>query len=373
MKKNLFFAALAAIALFASCAKDNGETTDNGKTKNVYMKLEKAPSVRSVADKVTDYTVEFSSGLMYFVDAAGDIRKVFTIDGNPTAGSNLNITDLENGLGGIEVPETSKTVYVIANLPSGFNPATAGAYSAVSSKVLSAASQVGTITSGAIKGVVLYGGAANNIDEVSTGVFEATVSPMQVCNRFEITDISLKTDSHITGYTVDGIYVNYFYSERGLGVAPLATANQNYGSIAANYVSTYGFYASAGAGVFYDEPAAAATSGVVAAGTDKVWGYNLLAGAITPHIIIKLSNITVETGWTAPTGGTGFITVKGFNKTAGGAAIDFATGGQVFTVAAGDLAFALEDVTSVPEMGSIEVKVTVELTDWIPVGVKPVI
>jgi hypothetical protein len=395
--KHLFFnAVLAAFALsgFTACVSEVLETADkNGTFETVQLNFTESGFSRSVASSVATGTkVTFTSGYAIFTNSAGIIIKVTDIVSaaattQPTtaeiaAGDKVAIANATStGLAINQVPADADKVYIIANLPSGFSaPVINENISAVKQSVVSVTSQ-GDANDGTINNVTLYGDGATLTKSGSTAT--ATVTLNAIDARIEIGKVSyVSTGTYVTDFTLDGIFLdNYYPSMQLAGIAHVSTAsvavtdnadaNAKY---ADNGTTTSGFpYVTANKGILYDYPSAIAisTPPAVAAGSSKVWAYNVLTPASStsfvspvtaiqnPRIVVRLSDISTSDG--ALDGVTRYLTVNKFLKSGTTEEVAFAPG---YIYCIDNLTFDDSHMKPVPNEGTVTATVTVSLMEW---------
>jgi hypothetical protein len=334
---------------------------------------------RALESAVADETsVTLTGGYALFVNTDnGLIVKVTKlITGDPetadvTAGTQVKIAA---SVTVNKVSANADEVYIIGNLPSG---------------VLSTAPTVGTTIASVIAtsitiasqadetAVTLYGKAGITQGESNTAT--ATVALNAIDSRIEIAKISY-SGTHLTGWKVDGIFLDRYYPTMGLGgTADASLFTQTVADNSAadlKYTNNVSPYLTAAAGVLYDwndDPIAAANSPLaVTPEESKVWAYNVLtpasnSAANNPRIIIRLSALTAADGG-AYDGETRYLTVKKFLDSSTGAEVTF-TQGKVYKIA--DLSFADDNFAPVPNQSSVTVAVTVTPMKWDAQNVKP--
>lgn len=364
MKTNLRHVMFAAMLLtgLASCTKEDPEIETEGKSKNLFLRIDNGVTTYSESAPVGSGTkVGFSSGSIYFVNASGTIVKYYTLSNEKTEGANINLTDIEGGVTIKDLPGSTTGAHVIGNTP---NLPTSGNIAAVKAALLQVETQknIGTVN--------LYG-ENKLIPPVAPETYYTCVIDLKpTVARVELTDITAK--GAITSFEVEGIFVDNYYSQASVDGTINADDLKSNGSIATEFFNETTAYPSKLQEAIYDfyNPALAPTNNVVALKDEKVWGYNLFAsaeGSAVPRIIIRLKNITTnnETTIESPQ----FITIKGF--VSGETALQSFKSGEIYSIAAGALAFDETQLTPVPNQNTIDVKVSVRLADWKVVNVTP--
>lgn len=370
MKTKFCYLTLSVIILlfaFSACSNsEDPENVDNTKSKSVFLKLGKSTSsTRSVTAPVADgSSVVLETGDLYFVNASGAILKHYTITSSISSPTNINIGDANSGTSIANLPGNTEAVYVVGNttgLP------TTGNISTVKEFLLSVENQNN------IERVNLYGTGAL-VDPVSPSLIytcELDLSPTLA--RIQLANIT--SAGVITDFKVEGIFIDNYYSKARVdgGVSSTYFVSNGPDATAFNDQSTkYPTALKPAVYDFYNPALSAVTKIAKPAGTGTVWAYNLFAtsaGSTVPRIIIRLTNIVTNDGSTYAE--PQFVTIKGFKAVSGGAALTSIQSGNIYNIAAGALTFKETDLSPIPNVGSIEVQVTVNLIDWTMVGVTP--
>jgi len=365
MKKNFKCLALMAAALlvgFSSCSNDNDAPSVDAKTpKNMKIKVNLgAPTGYAEGPAQTATAVNFASGDLYFTDGAGTIKKHYSIksDAVKSEGDVIKLSDLtvQTGYTVKNLPGDAIYVYLVGNTA---NLPTTGNIKAVQDKSVNVGLQVATADNK--NNVNLYGAGVAAEKTAATpetnAQYEVAINLAPTAARIELGSITATGD--ITGFQVDGIFVDYYYSEASvIGAVDDKNLVKNDDNID-NFLNTNKNYPTS----LYDWITTPATTNVVKPTTDgNVWGYNVFAanaGSTVPRIVIRLSNVTAKTGSYT---GSQFITVKGFNDK-DGKPLGTIKPGNVYKLATG-LTFKDEDVTIKPNMPNIDVKVTVTVDSW---------
>lgn len=364
MKTNLKHAVFAAMLLtgFASCTKENPEIETEGKSKNLFLKIEKGITTYSESSAVGSGTkVGFSSGNIYFTNASGTIVKHYTLSNDKTEGANINLQDIEAGTTIKDLPGSTTSVHIAGNTP---NLPTSGNISAVKAAIIQIETQKN------IESVNLYGQNTLIPPVAPETHYTCVIDLNPTVARIELADITAK--GAITGFEVEGIFIDNYYSEAAVDGTINEDHLKNNGSVATDFFNGTTAYPAKLQQAIYDfyNPALAATSNVATLKDQKVWGYNLFAsaeGSTVPRIVIRLKNITTNNG--TEIADPQFITVKGF--VSGDAALQSFKSGEIYSIAAGALSFDETQLTPVPNQKTIDVKVSVRLADWKVVNVTP--
>lgn len=401
--KIMTVAVLSAMIGLASCSKDSGEKTggpDNNETTSVSLQLTKSVSSRAVGGAAKEEAVDFNSGYVIFTNNVGVINKVTTIapgdyPSSPgqadqdakEAGTKVWLGELESA-GGSEiknVPAAAQFVYIAGNLPTGSTvPAITMNISTFNSQLLSVFSQ--SNATGSVADVTLYGGGVQlSAHGTITGAKYAKVKVDAVASRLEISKISYESSTNlITGFQIDGIFVNHYYPEMSLSseVSTELKNNAPADNTAADAMymaAASGAYKTADNGTIYDYD----TDGIgvkitdvswKANATTGVWAYNVLApktfaspvtAITTPHIVVRLSDITTkddvdDNDRVYKT--TQYLTVKDFKLKGQSNPMGAFVPGYIYYIT--DLKFDESNLTDTPEAKPVTVYVEAELMEW---------
>lgn len=368
MKTKFVYLILSAMVLllgFSNCSsKEEIEGEDSTETKSVFLKINKeAPITYSEESPVgSSSTVGFNSGDLYFVNAAGAILKHYTLSSSLTSGTNISLTDIQAGKIISNLPGQVAAVHVVGNT-SGLP--TSGNISTVKATALQITSQSD------IAEVNLYGSAIPT--PTSGNSYNCAITLKPTVARIELTDMT--STGEITGFRVDGIFIDNYYSEATADGSVDSGDLKSNGSVPATFTDNSVAYPTALKTIAYDyyTSGITASSQVAAPATSgDVWAYNLFAnttvGAFAvPRIIIRLSNITTNDGSTYAS--PQFITIKGLKDS--GVSLTAIEAGKVYNIGAGAFSFKETDLTPAPNMNAIDVTVTVTLATWTIVDVTP--
>jgi hypothetical protein len=180
----------------------------------------------------------------------------------------------------------------------------------------------------------------------------------------------------ILSFKLDGIYINNTYTKLAIDSVTRPTAvgdTLNFGSAAAVWTNTATYPAA-----FCDNINASASQGSFT--PDKEgdhWGYYIVPlssanGAkgttingvqrpeVVPHIVLKVSDVSVEAGQVIPT--PMYLTVRGY-KTKDGKDVKQFDAGYVYYIT--NIAFGLEDLSIEPEADPADITVTLTVLDWV--------
>lgn len=369
MKTKFKYLTLAVAALlmgFASCSNDDekgGE--DQGTPKNIFLKISNAaPTSYAQGPAQGATTVGFTSGNLFLANAAGRIVATYSLSSAATTGNNISLTDIKAGTILQDIPGNTTSVYVVGNTAITPAPTTVPG---LESQVLQLASQSN------VNSVNLYGFNSLTAPAGGNTYYTCDVTLKPTVARIELTDIS--AGGSITGFNVDGIFIDNYYSKGNVGGTLNVADLVSNGNAAAGFTGSSPVYPASLSGIVYDwnaTPLAATANVVKPATAGNVWGYNLFASAAgatgdVPRIIIRLSGVTASNGITYAD--PQFVTIRGLLDT--GIALTSIDAGSVYNIGAGAFTFTGENLAPEPNLLPIDVQVTITLVDWTVVPVTP--
>lgn len=366
----LTFLAVSLFLGFTSCSNDEatgGE--ENNEPKSLFLKISNGdittygtgPTVVDNAD------IDFSGGIIYFVNSDGMILKHYTLTVNATSETNINFSDIQDGTTIENLPGSVSSVYVVGNYTGSPSLATSGNISAVTNKVLTVASQHD------IENVNLYG--TNTIVAVGStepNKYTCAINLRPTVARIELTDIT--ASGVITSFKVDGIFIDNYYSQATINSTLEIENLQDNGTTSGDFMGGSTVYPASLTPAIYDyytSPLESASK-VVALADDDVWRYSLFAktiGSEIPRIIIRLSEIETTPESDITISGTRFITIRGFKS--GSTSLSVIKSGEIYNIGAGDLVFDESNLAITPNEAKIEVEVTIALAKWKVVPITP--
>lgn len=339
------------------CSNNDDLENEPDGEKNVYLKMEQS-SIQKAADPVPDDTeVVFNKGVIYFVTTDGQITKQMTITSDVSDDNNINMTDIKAGYEVKNIAAHTKYVHIVGN-HDGL-PASPKNISVVTSTNVTVQMQKDDL--GGISKATLYNSSASELILESGNKYKATVELMPHASRIELADVTAEGD--ITEFQLDGIFVNNYFMQvqvdRTTSQGDLidnASDPDKYIGDQDPYPSTLPLYDYSTSGIgIYNNKVVKPDAG------NKVWAYNVLAGNPAPRIILRLSGVKVNG---QSLNGDRFITIKGFKDDATGQPITVFEPGKIYTIAAGKLKFNENDLSAIPEVGTIDVEVKVTLIKW---------
>ena len=366
--KKILLAAVAALFAFTSCNKDVSDDVFSNETKSVYVKISGGAETRAVSEAIGTKPVAFNGGFIIFTNGTA-ITKTFTIG---TGATDIAVADLKAGTTLAGIPDYSTNVYVFGNVPSSITINTAGSISDIQEMVVTAQAQADKTTG--VDNIGLYGTGGITL---SGSVHSATFAVKPIGARVELTDLT--ASGSITGFQIDGIYINNYYPNSTLD-GKIEDAIVNNGDVVARYVGGSTAYPSALTPALYDY-AASGGIGVLnnkvyspTATASDIWAYNVLApsdvpAAATdnaPHVIVRLSNITTNNGIVFTT--DQFLTIR---LKSGAAILAKLEAGKAYNFASGAIVFNETNLTEKPEIKTMEVECEITLADWTTVPVTP--
>ena len=374
--KSTICATFVAMFSFISCAKEKGFDNPNI-VRTVKIQVVNGLESRAVGPHVQSHAVVFSNGKLFFTTAGGLITKVVDIDNtaNAESGGVVGIDALTAGTMIQGVPGTSTKVYVLGNITATLPAITVGATNiSVIDEFALQVSHLFDVTHKAVANVPIYGAPGNIQPDGADYKAKLTIAPTGA--RMEVSKVT--GGGNITGFKVEGIFINNYYSRMKLNGALMNVADLiNSGNMPGLYIpdavgGTYTgslseiVYDYAATGIGYDLPGGVC-SPVTPEDNTKVWGYNLLApaGAEMPHIVIRLSGVTTSLPDDPYAGKTWFLTIRnfytdpGFNTTP----ITTLAARNIYRIT--NLFFTEEDLSENPEELFRKVTVTIDVLPWI--------
>jgi hypothetical protein len=358
MKKYFFMAAVAAAMTFASCS--NEDTVVDGAT-DTYVTIRVAGAVGTKAIEAPGSTavgtISLQSGHVFVLSAAGGVvhQELLSVTAaQSAAGQNL----------GEKVPSSS-TVYVVGNLPPGTNAASWENLNQIKAAV------------SAIETQDLYQRAAlANVDAIPvqignvTGTGDnktatATVLINPAISRIELSQIKAKENSKIKSFDITGVFVDSYHTHLTWGGSFGGSLfNHGVNQITPDLSSYLGLAHMHNRGTWPSNADKAAFPPALGT-TPQYWAYNVAAGAL-PRLIIRLTNIELETGYTlqsnAAQPGVYYLTVTGYTGvTTFQRGVIYRIGG---TGNDGGITFDEDDLTVHPNPDTVTLSVNVDIVEW---------
>lgn len=343
--KKILFAALAATVFLASCSQDD-DKVNAGKGEETQLTVKITGTAKSRAVEIPGVemagTIKLNGGHIFIIDGVGNIDASLSVALNTTtatgAGQVINA-----------VPSGSR-VYIIGNLPAGFNPA---AYTTFAS--LKAATA-------AITGQTDYKETAlANADgqpmaiTIGTGnTATASIALKPLISRLELVQVKGKSADDaigtITGFDVVGVYVDDYYPNFTFdGNCAGTMFSQGSSNVFTGYES------------FYADTGTWSASSLVAtpAGTD-IWAYQVASQSL-PRLIVELDNVVYDDLSSVSQTLTDkyYLTVSTYN---GGGLTKFERG-KIYKISSLD--FGPADLDLTPNPSNVQLTVNVTVTEWV--------
>jgi hypothetical protein len=405
---SFFVALLPVLFVTVSCFRSGGTNTADFSAIRIRLHYDGSADTRAQGPIIADQTqLEMGPGHIFFTDAAGRIvHHVGIVDGEvgvPYTGAGsegVSLADLRENGEVIEQVSLSARKCVIVSRDalggiaegSGFTGNLEGTNISEVKEAMADVSDMNITTgddAGSVATVPLFGegdivpasGTENGKDYNAA----VSVTMNSVASRVQIRQISAATTPTeideessrtmtITGFTVEGIYINNYYEQMALGAQRVSEGDPVHnGTGVANYVSTSGIYfQSTGTGYNLADAVGAGDDGNVVAlsGDGRGWVYNLFPTPVSnasavPHIVIRLSSVTVVDSSAPDTPVTyndQFLTIGSIRDAASKAEIVQFDRNYLYTL--GNIEFSFANLSSIPEAQSIDVLVSVTMMKW---------
>lgn len=371
MKTKFKYLTFVAVSLFlglTSCSNDDATGENSNEAKSLFLKINN----RNIATYGTGPTVvdnadvDFSDGIIYFVNSEGMILKHYTLTVNASSETNINFSDIQDGTTIENLPGSVSNVHVIGNY-TGSPLVTSGNIALVTNKLLTVASQYN------IENVNLYGtNTVVAVGPLQPNRYTCSINLQPTVARVELTDIT--ASGVITSFKVDGIFIDNYYSRATINSTLSIADLQDNGTISSNFSGGSTVYPTNLTPAIYDyyTPSLESASNVVALAYEDVWRYNLFAtttGSDIPRIIIRLSEIKTTPESNVSISGTRFLTIRGFKS--GNSSLTGIKSGEIYNIGAGALVFDESNLAITPNEDKIEVEVTIALAKWKVVPITP--
>ncbi|MCD8261274.1 MAG: hypothetical protein LUD15_07115, partial [Bacteroides sp.] len=387
--------AFSMAIIVAGCSeKDPIEPVNTGETKSVYLRIntEEQGSPRDDQPTQTGQKAPLVSAIIYFLNSDTDplIYDVRTVG----ATGNITMNDLSGGYEFEGVPSSVTQVYIVGNYNSsdqdgasaGFPTIIGERFSDVEDVILNiqqiayGALSDGTQTGGLLtvmtggEGLRLYGDNPANWTGTAPLTAEdlyANVTIAPINSRIEI--VQFTYTGELQSFTLEGIYINNYYSDLPLSLDPTGYTVTNNGSDVTLYDRTdadnytYSYYTTL---QDYVNSAQTAITGTrVIAPADGTWAYHVFGDSNpVPHIIVKFTDAVTSAGATIAT--PLYLTVRGFRNGNGAEIVSFEPN-TIYKIT--DLAFTDSDLGIRPEEETINIWVNVEIETWQTVEVTPIL
>ncbi|WP_295939145.1 hypothetical protein [uncultured Alistipes sp.] len=359
--KFLAIAAIAAVISMTACSKEDGAgKVDVNALKNVMVTVQgEALEGRAVGDKKASGTVALTNGQIVFTNGSDAVTHVIDIIAGTTDYSKDDATvgqeKLKTGAAFTELNPTTQKVYLIGNYSGTIAEN-------VDLKTLNITQVSQYKADGSIDNVAIVGGDALQL--VSENNYSATFTAKPVIGRMEIEKITPGGD--IESCKITGIFINRYYDQMSLYGAVETSNLINNSYTAAWYAKAGGgSYVAANEFAIYDYDTAGLDK-TLASG--KAYAYNCLAlpgddGAMV-SIVIRISDIKLTGGKQFEDGTDRFLSIQNFYKNPGASQTKITSleRGNIYTIP--NVSFTQTDITTQPEMKSINATVIATVMDW---------
>lgn len=403
--KTMAIAAVAVIGMTA-CQKNGGSEpeTDGAGTVSIALSQELGAKTRAVgAPQTANSAVTLNDGWVIFTNDANSVNKVveiatgtYAVDTDPnkaTAQANgtkvwLGDMTATGGSAINNVPAAATRVWIAGNLNGLTPPALGENITAIKGRTVAFGTQ--NNATGTTANVTLWGGKDDHTDAPAL-LSDNTLTPLPgdkyakvavdaVAARIELGSIVYENSTNfVTAFRLNGIFLNKYYPTMTLNSE--ASSNVNWQPADATIAATMfaggsAEYPLAASGALYDYNASgigtAVSPGVgYNAGGTNVWAYNVLAPqtfvspltAMTPQLIVRISNITTPTDPNFYGSSDQYLTVKTFKEaTAPYNTVASFQPGYVYYIT--KLAFDESHLTPVPNQAEVIAYVEAQMMQW---------
>lgn len=208
-------------------------------------------------------------------------------------------------------------------------------------------------------------------------IYEGSVTLSPIVCRLEINGIrstTIATDAEEAGaddvvaFTVEGIYINNFYTTGTLGGTE--TGRQDFGSDESKY--TNASYQTWSYATDYLNQAATAVSGsstdfAVTTTEGTTWARQLFAGEV-PHIVVRLTGVKYESDDASAQGVTKYLTITNY-RDSNKALLQGVAAGKVYKIS--EIVFNGNDLTDIPYQTTKTIEATVSIAAWTAENITP--
>ncbi|MCD8029746.1 MAG: hypothetical protein LUF85_02615 [Bacteroides sp.] len=392
------FSFLSLAVFLVACSDDshNSGTEKDKEGKSVYLKIDAEKSGKTRADEATatGTSAVLWTALIYFLDGASN-PQIYATRTVGSEGEDITVEQLEAGYMFEGIPSSVTQVYVVGNYNTSDGtsaptlPTTEGLTLSQVQAVVWNIQQVsyGSFTNGSrpsetlvtvmdgISQIQSYDtnpGGWNGDDDLVAGAMYADVVISPIVARIEIERITYEGD--YMSFTLEGIYINYYYARMPLSLDRNGFSITNNGSTVAHYDRTSGntAYAYTDYSTLEDYIGVAGGTSVntgesVFEPANGVWAYQVFGNSNpVPHIILKLKDVVDANGTYV---GDRYVTVTGFLN--GSTPVTTFERNTIYKIT--DLVFDNSDTSLVPEPDTVNLWVHVSVDPWNTVIVTPVI
>lgn len=386
MKLNKYFMLAIAGVAFAACNNEDEVVTNGNQDGRVYVNLSLGSAeTRSLSESAAGLKNDIDNVTIYFYTANGTyVQDVQPGEGNDNEIALKNAletlkTEKEASVTLTNIPSSANQIYIVANEPAS-HPIDKTSLAKVKKSIIYLSEQVATtFTKFSGEKSTLTG--LSIIQDGSDNQSTASVKLKPVPSRIEVKNFIATPKpsdfggSEIQSFTVEGIYINAFYTQGYLDDEITIEDNNKVdnGSDTQKYTeAAYGDNAFMCDDLEEGEYTSTASttegeiwkvSPVLAEATHPYWGYQVLKGDV-PHMVVKM-NVTYEGATVAE---ERYLTITGYKKKTGGE-LEKVERGAVYRIT--DLKFDASDLTPTPYEKSKTVTATVEVLAWTPVEIEP--
>lgn len=368
--KSIIAMAMAAVAVFASCSKDDNDSSTvpaTNETKSFFIQIKQAEKLsRAEGADMSSATVSFKDG--YLVFAAGDeiTRVIGIVETISDVFNEVSVSNLKTGAEIPMIPAKTTNVYLYGNLGSSISDisskATVGGSVAEIEKLVWTLADIQNAANDVAKvpvsgnGVVAPGAVTGDTERL-----ESKFNVKPVASRLQIASISC-SDANVTEFKLAGIYINSFLHSMNVssGYSGVFIINN---SIDKSKYPTTGYAAPYASMSDIISPAKDIV-GAPATATQGYWAYNFFP-TVMPHVVLHFSSITAD-GVTVT---DKYVTVANYRTSS--ASLDKTEAGKVYKLNI-DITDYKTQVDELPESGSsVMGYVEVDVIDWSGVEIFP--
>lgn len=367
MLKSALIACMAFMAGLAGCSKDLPGEIGNGE-KTVRIQIPRSAVTRAAGQHVAEKTtVVVNDAAIYFTSAGGNIMETVLVDCSETpAEGAVTMAALEAGVEFTNLPGSITAVYVVANSPVAYAQTNVSAFAAADAITLASQADIEDV---ALYGMNTLGAPVTPATPTTNAKYSVEITIAPVVARFEIGSIAANWNkggmvSTVTAFDLDGIFLDNYYTTMSFdGAAKSASVP---GSVVPSHYVAANFPVQVSDLTAFHAATGVARPAYVAkedADENTVWAYNLLAprGGGMPSLVIRLSDVVVETNDAVTYAGDKFLNIKNILD-GDGKKITVLEAGKVYRLK--ELSFAEDHLTDNPNQNLIDVTVIVTVLPW---------
>lgn len=351
--KTIIISMFCAAVAFVGCSKSDDQGAAGNQTLVVNLPTE--ISTRAVENPATAGSVTATLGNVHvFLMNGSSVKQYATFTAPEITAKQKEFTAVSDAI---------NNVIVVANVPAGVNISALGSAAAIQNYAYTVVSQQTALAS-----LTLMGSGAATV--TTPGNKEANVALNSLVARFEIGTVVAGTG--IAELNLKAVYINNYYTDNA------KTAVKLHDSADAVWASTTGAWTSGNPTLTipaYTEAkyTDAGNATVTTAGT-KCYAYQVFAGSNIPHIVLLVSG-KYDTGYFNPAVANSeyFVQYVTFNVLSNGATpITAVAANKIYKVGVtGGITINPEDLTDIPELGQVDLKVKVTVTPWTEENLTP--